>query len=78
MKTKIKFYVGKLNTKLYDDGMVKKSFHYVCLPVKLIDYVFKISKNYYPQVTLEECKYPAKEKKINKYINNYLESIDDK
>ena len=42
MKIKIKFYVGKLNTKLYDDGMVKKSFHNVCLPVKLIGYVFKI------------------------------------
>ena len=37
----------------------------------LIDYAFRIGKNYYPQVFLEECKYIVKEKKITKY------TIDD-
>ena len=29
---------------------------------------FRIAKNYYPQVYLEECKYIVKEKKIPNYI----------
>ena len=33
------------------------------LSIVLIDSLFKIGKNYYPQVSLEECKYVVKEKK---------------
>ena len=34
----------------------------------MIDSVFRIAKNYYPQVFVEECKYIVKEKKMPKYI----------
>ena len=40
--------------------MLEKGSH--CLSVVLIDSVFKMGKNYYPQVSLEECKNTAKEK----------------
>ena len=33
------------------------------LSIVLIDSLFKIGKNYYPQVSLEECQYVVKEKK---------------
>ena len=38
----------------------------------MINFVFRIGKNYYSQVFLEEFKYVVKEKKIPKYI------IDDR
>ena len=42
------------------------------MSVFFIDSVFRTSKNYYPQVFSEECKYVVKEKKK---IPNYI--IDD-
>ena len=39
----------------------------------LIDSVYKMGKNYYPQVFLEECKYIVKEKKTKRYISDYVE-----
>ena len=43
----------------------------------MIDYFFRTSKNYYPQVFLEECKYLVKEKKIPKYIIDDTEISSD-
>ena len=39
----------------------------------LIDSVFRIGKNYYPQVFIEECKQLVKDKKIPMYINDDIE-----
>ena len=47
------------------------------MSVILIDYFFRTSKNYYPQVFLEECKYLVKEKKIPKYIIDDTEISSD-
>ena len=44
------------------------------LSVILIDYVFRIGKNYYPQVFLNECKFVAKEKKLPKYVTDDAET----
>ena len=43
----------------------------------MINFVFRRSKNYYPQVFLEECKYVVEEKKIPKYIINDIEISSD-
>ena len=59
LKTKTKSDVGKINTDFYGKEMLKGS-HYIFLTSILIDSVFR----YYPQVFLEECKYIAKEKKL--------------
>ena len=43
----------------------------------MIDSVFRIGKNYYPQVFLEKCKYVVKDKKIHKYITDDIEVSSD-
>ena len=43
----------------------------------MIDSVFRTSKNYYPQVFLEDCKCIVKEKKIPKYIIDDVEISSD-
>ena len=43
----------------------------------MIDSVFRIGKNCYPQVFLEECKCVFKEKKIPKYIIDDIEFSSD-
>ena len=42
-----------MNTKFHDNKIPKKGSHCVCLSVILIDFVFRIGKNY---LFLEECK----------------------
>ena len=53
LKTEIKPYKGKINT--FQDGMLKEGSHCICLSVTIVDSVFKIDKNYYPWVFLQEC-----------------------
>ena len=67
-KIKIKFYGGNVNTNFHNDKMPKEGSHCICLSVILIDFVFKIGKNYYPQMFLEECKYIVKEKEVTRQI----------
>ena len=43
----------------------------------VIDSVFKLIKNVYPQTLLEECKYKMKDKEINLFIEDILESSHD-
>ena len=43
----------------------------------MIGFAFRIGKNYYPQVLLEEYKYVLKEKKIPKYIIDHIEISSD-
>ena len=49
-----------------------------CLSAVLIDSVFKVGKNYYPQVFLEELKYIFREKEVNRHIDRDIDiSYDD-
>ena len=59
-ETKRKFYKGKVNTNYLPDGILIEDSYYMCQSVILIDSVFKIAKNCYPQVFLEKCKYIIK------------------
>ena len=63
LKAKVKSYNGKINTNFHNNIMPKEGSDCICLSVILIDSVFRTSKNCYPQVLLEECKYVVKEKK---------------
>ena len=78
LKTKIKSRGGKINTNFHDDNGPKEGSQYICLLVILIVSVFRMGKNYYPQVFLEECKYIVKEKKIPEYIIKSIEISSDK
>ena len=62
---KIKFYNGKINTNFHNNKIPKEGSQ------------FRTSKNYYPQVFLEECKYIITEKKIPKYIIDDIEISSD-
>ena len=46
----------KINTNFHNNKIPKEGFQFICLSVILIDSLFRTSKNYYPQVFLEECK----------------------
>ena len=67
LKSKRRSYEGKISTSFHDDRIPKESFYCICLSVILINFVFKIGKNYYLLVFLQECKYIVKEKKITRY-----------
>ena len=45
----------------------------------MLDSVIRVSKKYYPQILLEECKYEIKKTKMENLINDYvdLNSFDD-
>ena len=62
LKAKIKSYNGKINTNFHNTKITREGSQFICLSVILINSVFKTSKNYYPQVFLEECKYVVKKK----------------
>ena len=47
--------------------MKEKSIQFF-ITIKLIDSVFKMGKNYCPQVFLEECKEIVKEKEVTRHI----------
>ena len=52
----------------------KESSHYICLSVILIDFVFEMGKNYYPQVFLEDVNINMllKKKKKTSHITEKL------
>ena len=54
--------------------MPKENASYKCLSLIMLDSVVKVSKKYYPQILLEECKYKAKKSKMGNLINGELES----
>ena len=64
--------MDKIDTTFDDNGMPKESSHGVCLSVILLDSVFKMCKNYYSQVFLEECEYVIEENKMSKFIKKEL------
>ena len=55
----------------------RQGSQFICLSVILINSVFRIGKNYYPRVLLEEYKYVAEEKTIPKYIIDDIEIYFD-
>ena len=69
LKTKIKFYNGKMNTNFHNNEIPKEGSQYIYLLVILIDY--------YPQVLLEECKYVVKEKKTFMFFTDNIEISSD-
>ena len=62
LKIKIKSYERKLNTNFLNGQRPKDGSHRICLSVVLIDSIFKMSKNYCPEVFIEECACSFKEK----------------
>ena len=73
LKTEIKSYEGKVNTIFHNDKMSADGSHIIYLSVVIIDSVFKMGKNYYPQLFLGDCKYIVKEKK---WLNILMKNLN--
>ena len=44
-----------------------------CLSLVMLDSVVRVSKNYYPQTLLEECKYEIKKTKMEDLVSDDLD-----
>ena len=73
----MKSYNGKINTNFHNNKISKEGSQCICLPVLLIDSVFRTGNNYYPQVFLVECKHVVKEKKMSEYIIDDIKISSD-
>ena len=56
IKTKIKSYGDKVNTNFEGKIIPKENASYKSSPLIMLDSVIRVSKKYYPQTLLEECK----------------------
>ena len=54
---KKKYHEEKINIIFHNNKISKEGLLRICLSATLIDLVYRTSKNYYPQVFLEERKY---------------------
>ena len=73
LKIKRKSYHDKKNSICFDNRMPKKGCHCVCLAIILIDSVFNMGENCFPQVFSEECKF-----EISSDAPNYFDKFDKK
>ena len=53
-----------------------ENVHYTCIALIRIDSVTKMDKKNYLQVSLEECKYKIKKKKMTRFIDAELDLND--
>ena len=76
IKTKIKTYAGNIITNFHNKKMPKEKAPCKCLSIIMIDSVIRANKKYYPQKSLEECKYIQEKIKIENYISEDLGDIE--
>ena len=65
-------YEDRLNTNFQGKGLPKEMFHISVYLLILLESVIRVSKKYYSQTLLEECKYVIKKKKMESLINDDL------
>ena len=70
IKTKIKSYGDKVNTNFQDKIMPKENV----FSLINLNSVICVNKKFYPQTLLEECEYEIKKNKLEKLINDDLDS----
>ena len=73
IKTKANSYGDKINTSFQGKKIPKEKASYKCLSLIMLDSIIRVSKRYYPQTLLEECKYGIKKNKIENLINDDLD-----
>ena len=73
-KTKIKSYGDKVNTNFKVKKITKENALYECLSLIMLDSVIRITKKYYPQTLLEECKHKIKKNKVENLINDNFDT----
>ena len=80
LKTKIKMHEDRVNTNFQGKDVPKEDASCKCLSLIVLESVIRVSKKYYPQTILEECKYVIRKKKLEKLINDdpNLSSSDER
>ena len=73
MKTKIKLYEDKVNKNFQGKKVPKENASYKCFSFIILGSVIRLSKKYYPQTLLEECKTEIKKNKMGNLINDNLD-----
>ena len=58
---------GDVSTNFAGKKMPKENALYKCLSLIVLDSVMRVSRKYYPQTLLEECKYEMEKTKIESY-----------
>ena len=75
---KINSYGDKVNTNFQGKKIPKENASYKCLSLVILDSALRVSKKYYPQKLLEECKYEMKKTKTENLIKDDLDlSLSD-
>ena len=77
LRTKIKYFKGKINTNFHYDKMPKEDSRCICLSVIQTDSVYRKDNNCCPQVFLREHKHVVKEKKMFEYITEEIKISSD-
>ena len=72
IKTKIKTYRDNINTNFQGKKVTKENPSYKYLSLVMLDSVVKVSKKYYPQILLKECKYEIKKTIMENLIKTNL------
>ena len=72
IKTKIKMYRVRVNTKFKDKKVPKENASYKWLSLIMLDSVIRANKKFYPQTLLEDCKFVTRKNKIENFINSGL------
>ena len=73
IKTKIKMYEDRVHTNFQGKEVPKEYASYKCLSLIVLDSLIRVSKIYYPQTLLKECKYVIRKNKMENLINNDLD-----
>ena len=66
-------YEDRVTTDFQGKEVPKEDASYKCLSLIVLDFVIRVSKNYYPQTLLEECKYVIRKNKMENLINDGLD-----
>lgn len=68
---------SKSNTNFHCNKIPKEGSCCMCLSALAIDLVYKINKNYWPKVFLEECKYIEKERNLTRGFTEDVKTSSD-
>ena len=73
IKTKIKSYEDKINTKFQGKKIPKEAASHKHSSKIMLDSAIRVNKRYFPQIFLKECKDKIKKNKMKNLINDDLE-----
>ena len=74
INTKIKIHGDKVNANFQDKKLLKENASQKGLSLIMLDSVIRLSKSYYPQTLLEQCKYEIKKNEMENLIDDDLDS----